>query len=824
MADAQRLRKESVTFATLRGPEIPPPGPLTAHSHQRHWLMPCHVSIPSCPLDGACARTPSSLRTLCHGEATKGSKGIPSGTAQRSRTAVGFLRRLILVCLLQAGTSIYSIAAQPLSNHWAYRPIVRPIPPTSTSPKKNEPPTAPIDAWIQLGWQQHSLTGSPREDRAILARRSAIDITGLPPTESELKSFLADTSSAAYERWVDRLLASPHYGERWGRWWLDAARYADSNGYSIDSTRSIWPYRDWVVRALNADMPFDRFTLWQLAGDLLSTSELPPGTDPKDPVIATGFHRNTQVNHEGGIDPEQFRVESVVDRVNTTATVWLGLTFGCAQCHDHKYDPFTQADYYSFLAYFNSCENDGHGNAALEAENVLELASPEELQSRDTLRAEIRKQEKALAQWVDSTLRPKQSEWEHQLSPEARKKFSSLIQDLLQQDPATRNVDQSNLVSNAYRDQDPGYRERHQTLQKLKSTEPHFVKSLVMKERPEPRETHLLIKGDFTRPGARVEARTPAALPALMALQDSHSRSNRWGRPTRLDLARWLTQPNQPLTSRVIANRVWQQCFGKGLVETENDFGRQGTPPTHPELLDWLASEFRDQGWSLKHLIRTLVTSQTYQQSSKLRPEFAESDPSNRWLSRQSRWRLDAECIRDGLLRASGLLDERIGGPPVFPPQPQGLGAFTQNDRPWKTSEGKDRYRRALYTHLQRTTLHPALAVFDAPDTFQTCTRRLRSNTPLQALTLMNDPAFTEMETALASRILSEKSRASDGDRLTQAFIWCTSRPPTKIERSKLEQFLKAERRAHATPEGEAQVWRLMARVLMNLDATLTRE
>lgn len=573
--------------------------------------------------------------------------------------------------------------------HWSFVPPVR-----SAAPKVAGAGN-PIDAFIRSRLDGAGISPSPLADAATRLRRVHLDLTGLPPSAEEAEAFLRDSSPAAYGRVVEELLASPHYGERWGRWWLDAARYADSHGYSVDAPRSIWPYRDWVVGALNEDKPYDRFVTEQLAGDLI------PGASVAQRV-ATGFHRNTQINQEGGIDPEQFRIESVFDRVATTGTVFLGLSVGCAQCHDHKFDPVTQREYYGFFAFFND------------------------------------------------------------------------------QDEPDMEV--------------PGLK----------------ANTLVLAERAQPRDTRLFIKGDFTRPADAVPPITPAVL---------HKISSASSRPNRLDLAHWLMAPENPLTARVAVNRIWQQYFGRGLVETENDFGTQGSAPTHPELLDWLAVEFRESGWSLKHMHRLIVTSETYRRSSHARPDLRDSDPRNLLLARQSRLRLDAEVIRDVVLSAGGLLDLTIGGAPVYPPQPEGLGAFTQNQRDWKASKGGQRFRRAIYTSLQRSTLHPALAVFDAPDTFTTCTRRLRSNTPLQALTLMNDAQFHEIATALAAKIAANPGTSSE--RIAMGFRRCTGRVPAHVEVERLEALRKAELDAGAD---EATAWLAVARVLVNLDETITRE
>ncbi|MBL8891688.1 MAG: PSD1 domain-containing protein [Planctomycetaceae bacterium] len=580
-------------------------------------------------------------------------------------------------------------AGADYAQHWAFQPLMA----ASSESGAKSATSDLIDHWVADAHQRMGLEFSPPASPATLLRRLCLDLTGLPPTLQEQDQFLASYATdphGAYAATVERLLASSHYGERWGRWWLDQARYADSNGYSVDAPRQIWLFRDWVVAALNRDQPFDQFTIEQIAGDLLPNAS-------ESQKIATGFHRNTPHNEEGGIDVEQFRIESVVDRVATTGTVWLGLTIGCAQCHDHKFDPISQAEFYRLFAFFNQQD-----------------------------------EPKLKVHWTSNP------------------------------DPVTS------------------------------PTEPTAeVTTLVMQERTERRPTHLLIKGDFTRPAEAVEPGTPAVLPSLSA---------RGAIPDRLDLARWLVAPENPLTARVIVNRVWQVYFGRGLVESDSDFGLQGMSPTHPELLDAVAARWVEQGWGLKQLHRWIVMSRTYQQSSHVSKRQVELDPTNLWLSRQQRLRLDAELVRDAALVASGQLTTTIGGPPVFPPIPAGAMSLGQVNRPWKVSTGPDRFRRSLYTFTYRAVPPPMLNVFDAPDGVQACTRRLRSNTPLQALTLMNDAGFFEMAQSLAMRIESEGLEA--------AFRRCTSRLPTAEELAILAGLSPLD----------------AARVLLNLDETISRE
>jgi mono/diheme cytochrome c family protein len=615
--------------------------------------------------------------------------------------------------------------------HWAF---VRPANVTPPSVRHKEWARNPIDAFVLARLEAAKLAPSPEADKATLIRRVTLDLTGLLPTPKEVEDFLKDDSPGAYEKVVDRLLASQHYGERQARHWLDLARYADSNGYTIDGPRNIWPYRDWVINALNTNMPFDRFTIEQLAGDLLPNATL-------QQKIATGFHRNTSFNEEGGTDPEQFRVERTVDRTNTTGAVWLGLTVGCAQCHDHKFDPFGQKDYYRLYAFFDSCD-----------EPTLPLGGTPELEAKI---AELQ------AKAAEFRLVGKDAEV---------KKTEAEIKKVSGQIPTT----------------------------------------LVMRERPTPRQTHVQIRGDFLRKGDPVTPGFPAVLDAAKKQPEQ--------RVTRLDLAKWLVSPDNPLTPRVVVNREWQKFFGRGLVETENDFGMQGSPPTHPELLDWLAAEFVRQKWSFKKLHKLIVTSATYRQTSALRKDLAEKDPRNLLLGRQPRLRLEAEVIRDAALSASGLLNPKVGGPGVFPPQPKEVFSFTQSQRTWKESTGADRFRRGMYTYIWRQSQHPLLTTFDAADAQTPCTRRNRTNTPLQALHLANDPVFVELADGLGKRV-EKDGPSDDAGKVAFAFRVCFAREPSAEESRRVLAYYESQKKANPKT-----AWAAVARVLMNLDEFITRE
>jgi mono/diheme cytochrome c family protein len=610
-------------------------------------------------------------------------------------------------------------AQAAIARHWAYE---KPRRPPLPAVRQAAWVRTPIDAFVLARLEKEGLAPSPPAERTVLIRRASLDLTGLPPTPEEVDAFVADAAPDAYERLVDRLLASPHYGERWARLWLDLARYADTDGFEFDSPRTMWPYRDWVIGAFNADMPFDRFTIEQLAGDLL------PGATQQQRV-ATGFHRNTMKNSEGGVDPEEARWETLLDRTNTTAEVWLGSTFGCAQCHNHKYDPIKQRDYYALLAFFDNSD-----------EPTLRLGGKT-------------------------------------IGPDGKEQ------------PLT---------------------------------------ALVVAEKAGGKpQTNLRIRGAYVNKGEVVPAATPSFLPPLKADEPLN----------RLGLARWLVDADQPLTARVTVNRIWETYFGKGLVETSDDFGSQGTPPSHPELLDWLAVEF-SSGWSLKKLHRLIVTSATYRQSSHVDRALAERDPYNRLLARAPRYRLEAELLRDNALAIAGLLSPAVGGPSVFPLGPSETGRVNTNKENlrWTVSAGPDRYRRGLYTFWRRTSPYPTFATFDAPSREFCTLRRTRTNTPLQALSGLNDPAFWEAAQALGRRIAASPG-AGPRDRLAYGFRLCAAHTPGAADLGRLEKAFAAERAAFAadaaamktvcggpdaSPELAASI--MLANVLLNLDETITRE
>ncbi len=704
--------------------------------------------------------------------------------------------------------------------HWSFRPVRRPVPPQVSDAQWVR---TPIDRFILHRLKAEGLAPSPEASRITLLRRLSLDLLGLPPSPAAVDRFLEDTRPGAYERLVERLLASPHYGERWGRHWLDVARYADSDGFS-DGSRQIWMYRDWVVRSLNRDLPFDRFTIQQLAGDLIPDAS-------KEQIVATGFHRNTLLNQEGGIDVEQYRVERVVDRVATTGAAFLGLTVGCARCHDHKYDSVSQKEFFQLYSFFNNIEE---RSPELEETDrprhwpFLELGSDEEFARRDIIRSQLGLLEEELKTY-EKELLARLPQWEQELAPERRREYPPEIQRILVLPAEERNEIQLKTLHLLYKEQDLGHATRKAGIDSLKQAEPKLPSTLVMKELPEPREAYIHLGGEFTRRGDTVQPDVPAVLPPLTAQS----------RPDRMDLAQWLVDPGHPLTARVTVNRIWQRYFGAGLVETENDFGTQGTRPSHPALLDWLASELIRKGWSLKAIHRLIVTSATYRQSSRHREDAAKADPANRLLARQHRLRLESEVVRDVCLAASGLWNRALGGPPVFPPQPQGSSRLGHSKRSWVASQGEDRFRRGLYTHFWRSTPHPALMVFDSPNGITTCTRRSRSTSPLQALTLLNDEAFYEFAQGLARRVLRE-GPDQDAERIDYTFRVCLSRPPSAEESTQLKRFLNHQRHDLAQRPREAQsllslesededpqelaAWTLLSSVLLNLDELITRE
>ncbi len=904
--------------------------------------------------------------------------------------------------------------------HWSFIAPRRPSSPSLQDAKliiQN-----PLDAFILARLEKAGLKPSPEADKSTLIRRVTYDLTGLPPTPAEIDAFLADQAPDAYARLVERLLASPRYGEKMAVHWLDLARYADTHGYHLDAGRDMWKWREWVIEAFNKNLPYDQFILWQLAGDLLPNATA-------EQKVATGFCRNNMVNFEGGAIAEEYLTNYVFDRVNTFGTAFLGLTVNCTQCHDHKFDPLTQKEYYQFYAYFNAVPENGLDGSKGNAAPLLELPTPEQQTKLSALRAKGADTEKLVAEltkrvdleqaaWEKTAAVPTPRDWTV-LAPAQAKSLSgaklavqpdqSILAsgvntgtdhyeiaartdrtgvtalrlealtdpslsgggpgrsgngnfvltgiDLEAQsvaDPkqtqkvrfvaAEADYEQANFNAAKVLDADvrsgwavdggakhetrtawfvaekpfgfPGGTDLHvrldfespytshgigrarlavttdaaassigkvpaaiaqilaipadkrdgkqrEVLQKhyretvspllrqpaaqlealraeLKALQKQVPNVMVMQQMEKPRATHVLMRGQYNQPGDKVEPGTPASLPPLPA--DAP--------PNRLGLARWLIEPQHPLTARVAVNRFWKNFMGTGIVKTVSDFGAQGEWPSHPELLDWLATEFTSSGWDVKRMARLIVTSATYRQSAKVTPELQERDPDNRLYARGPRFRLSAEEIRDTALAVSGLLNPQIGGPSVSPYQPAGLweelssrkdsGNWTAQR--YEPSHGGDLYRRSLYTFWKRTCPPPQLQTFDAPDR-ETCTvNRERTNTPLQALVLLNDPTYVESARILAERMMTQGG-ATPAERIRFAFRLATARPPTARELTMLTELFekqqtryRADRAAAAKllANGEAKrndnldpaelaAWTNVASTILNLDETVTK-
>jgi hypothetical protein len=661
----------------------------------------------------------------------------------------------------------------PYAEHWAF---VKPVRPPLPAVKDRSWPRHGLDYFVLARLEKEGLRPAEPADRFTLLRRASLDLRGLPPSPQEVEAFASDPSPDAYEKAVDRFLADAAYGERWARVWLDLARYADSAGYGSDPLRTIWRYRDWVIDAFNRNLPYDRFTAEQLAGDLLLNPTL-------GQRMATAFHRNTMTNTEGGTDREEFRVAAVKDRVDTTWQVWMGLTMGCAKCHSHKYDPITQKDYYRFYAFFNQTADADRPDES----PVIPCPTPE-------VQEQVRK-------------------FDERLAP--LKKVAAA--------PAGTALGVTAVQA---------LRARVARLEKSRPTVPTLP---VMVELPadKRRTTHVMTKGNFLSPGEKVEPGVPAAFPPLP--KDAP--------PDRLGVALWLVSPDNPLTARVAVNRYWAQLWGTGLVETEEDFGTQGELPSHPELLDWLATEYVSLGWDTKAFLKLLVTSAAYRQSSRVTPEKLARDPRNRLLSRGPRFRLEAETVRDQALALSGLLSRKVGGPSVFPPQPPGLWQAAFNgQRTWATSNGADRHRRGLYTFWRRTIPYPSMTTFDAPSREICTVRRIRTNTPLQAFVTLNDPVYVEAAQALARRVVKEGGTRAEG-RARYGLRLCLCRPPSEAqvqqvltlyqsEREHYRKDAKAALKLATDPLGplppgadtaEMAAWTVVANVLLNLDGVLTK-
>jgi hypothetical protein len=701
------------------------------------------------------------------------------------------------------------------TSHWSFQPVTRPNPPPVKNPAwaRNA-----IDRFILARLEKEGIAPSHEAGRATLLRRVSLDLTGLPPSVEMQREFLADSGPHAYERIVDRLLESPHYGERWARPWLDLAHYADSDGYEKDLARPYaWRYRQWVIDAINSDMPFDEFTIQQLAGDLMPNRTT-------ESMVATGFLRNTLTNREAGVDRDEDRFEQLVNRTNTVSTTWLGLAMGCAQCHDHKYDPLSQKDYYSLFAFF-----DRSREAMIDAPMPGEVGPylrglPGYRQKRAALLADydVPALQKLWESYIIRSIKEPgwSPEWDFSLTS-MKAMFDGAVPVLLTP-PAERSetdrdrltdyfVHRTGLAPELPKDKMERLKELRKKLEALEESTPKLTQAMVMMDDPRAAQTRIAIKGDWRRRGIPVDPDVPAMMPAMQAVS---------GKATRLDLARWLVSAENPLTPRVVANRAWHELFGRGIVRTNEDFGTQGEKPSHPELLDWLAAELRGNGWSMKKLHRVIVTSAAYRQASTVRADLQERDPENILMARQARLRLSAELIRDNALAVSGLLDTTVGGKSIRPPQPEGVDKLTYaNNGKWMVSEGGDRYRRGLYIHFQRTAPYPMLMNFDEPDSNVACTRRARSNTALQALNLLNDEVFFEAAQALAWRVEREAGSGIES-RIGQAFQLALGRAPAERERSRLAR-LHDELHGH---DSGAAALAAVCRAILNTDEFITRE
>ena len=909
-----------------------------------------------------------------------------------------FLTAVALVAVLTGG----SLSA---ADHWAYQPLS-----TAPPPAANNVPWVrnTIDEFVWDKLQEVGIAPSPPADPATLVKRLYYDLHGLAPSYDDVAPLANDPSDEAYAQLVDRLLSSERFAERWARHWLDIARYADSNGFEKDSDRpNAWRYRDWVIDAIHQDMPFDQFTVEQLAGDMF------PDSTPEQ-LLATAFHRQTLTNTEGGTDKEQWRVAAVMDRTETLGAGWLGLTVGCARCHDHKYDDITQREYYQLFAYFNngdevnadvakSPEKYRQYELAYEAYQgrVAELRAEVKLVGAQALERQPAREEdllRQLAAAVDDPLQlhavevvsassasgqplrvledrsllaanrevkhdtytvvvrvpvaefqrlvlevlphdslPQQGpglassgnfmlsevrvfpgestegtpiplvdrgadfsqdEWhssqavdgdpktgwsvapefgephqasfdseetvplgdQHTLTVVLDQQYESgfhligcfrlsvvsgtdpdrilppTLREIMSLPSAERSADQAKQLANHLLTLDPEYAEiagRFKTLE-AEAPQPPLMSVRVIRERQKDRrQTHILHRGEFLQPGEEVSPGTLATLPPV------HPSTR--AVPDRLELARWLISGQNPLVPRVAVNHIWYHLFGQGIVRTLNDFGIQGESPTHPKLLDWLAADYLRLDWSRKKLIKLIVMSTTYRQSSHHRPELAQFDPTNRWLYRQNRFRVEAETVRDLYLSASGLLSSKVGGPSVFPPIPAGITDVNYNSSfKWKVSGGENRYRRGMYTFFKRTAPHPNLTTFDCPDSNVTCVQRTRSNTPLGALITLNNEVYHEAAQALAQRVLAA-SMPTDQDRLDYAFRLCVARSPSQHEVEALQRLLDASRRwfdqdsegadklvgsytVEELSNSETAAWVATARIVLNIDQFITRE
>ncbi len=730
-----------------------------------------------------------------------------------------------------------SAAAKPTQeqrvSHWSFQPVEKPeLPQVENAAWARNP----VDRFILAKLEAEGVAPSPEAAKVTLIRRVSFDLTGLPPTPEQVDRFLADQSADAYETLVDELMRSPHYGERQAISWLDAARYADSEGYERDPLRDhAWRWRQWVIDALNADMPFDRFTVEQIAGDLLPDAAL-------EQRIATGFLRNGIKNREAGVKIEEKRFEETIDRISTIGTVWLGLTVGCAQCHDHKYDAISQKEFYQLFAVFNNAVEKNIDAPLPPARAAFEQSLGEYRRARGQVLARYGILP-LYSRWREQIIRAMDepgvnTDWDFNLT-EWRAANDRADWLMRTPDDGLSPIELDYRIDWFLSRIGPEFNKIPATeallkraREEIKALEDELLAdrdmAYTMVERTEAQPAHIALRGDWRAPGLEVEPAVPAVL------NDFEPKS----KPVRLAFAEWLVDKRNPLTARVTVNRIWQEIFGQGLVKSTNDFGTQGAAPTHPELLDWLAARFMDSGWSQKQMVRLIVTSAAYRQSSAARPELTERDPANTWLARQNRLRLPAELVRDNALAVSGLLYDKIGGKSVHPPQPEGVTALSYSAKTWPEDRGPERYRRGMYVFIRRTSPYPMLINFDAPDTLTANVQRERTNTPLQALNLLNDPVFFEAAQALALRVAAERD-AFDA-RIERMFRLALGRAPTSAEKDRVATYFERQKGVFAADSEEAAkvapyaapdqdqldlaAWTGVARGLMNLDEFITRE
>jgi hypothetical protein len=707
--------------------------------------------------------------------------------------------------------------------HWAY---VKPTRPPVPDVKNKAWVKNAIDAFVAAGLERQGYQPALEADRITLIRRLSFDLTGLPPEPEDVDAFVKDQSAGAYEKLVDRLLASPHYGERMACYWLDMVRYADTAGYHSDNPRDVYLYRDYVINAFNANKPFDRFTVEQLAGDLLPNPT-------REQRIASGYNRLLETTEEGGAQPKEYTAKYAADRVRNASVVWMASTMGCAQCHSHKFDPFTHKDFYSFAAFFADVKE-----IAVGRQEQTPFPSKEQ-------EAELRKSDeqiaaaKAALERATPELDAAQVEWEKTAKAEAAaKKAPADAVAALAVEADKRTPQQKKAISTYFHTIAPQLKKERDQLAKLENDRKQLTQKIpttLVSMTVAPRVVRILPRGNWQDDSGEVVAPN---VPLFMKPLDVKDR-----RPTRLDLADWLISPDNPLTARVFVNRLWKVMYGEGIVKSADDFGTQGALPSHPKLLDWLAVEFVESGWNVKHLLKLMAMSNSYRQSSAASKEMRERDPNNVWLARQNRFRLDAEMVRDNALAISGLLSPKIGGPSVKPYQPAGYWSYMNfPKRDWTADKGENEYRRGLYTFWCRTFLHPSFAAFDAPTREECTVDRPRSSTPLQALVLLNDPTYVEAARVFAERIVREGG-ANAADRLSWAFHRVLSRAVKPEERTVLAALYEkhlAEYNADKTAAGklvstgeatspkdmdvvELAAWTSVARVLLNLHETITR-